>query len=98
MREIIKSFGHALREARLKKNLSQERLAEKVGISRASIANYEIGAHSISLEHAALLAQELDFSLDIAIKSKAKGITETDLSALEPTLKEAILKAFQTKE
>lgn len=40
--------GGKLREARLRRELTQEQLAEKVGVSRASIARWEAGTHEPS--------------------------------------------------
>ena len=39
-------FGQKLKELRKKKKISQERLAHELGVTRATVANYETGRAS----------------------------------------------------
>ena len=50
-----------LRAAREAKGLTQEALAEKAGVTRQAIGNYETGANRPSVEVAKVLGQELGF-------------------------------------
>ena len=86
--ELLKSTRHAL-------GLSQDQVAEIAGLSRASIANYESGLQGISLEHAVLLASELNFSLDSLKKNNHERLIEVELEGVEPKLKDVILRVLK---
>ena len=57
-------FKDNLVQLRKINGLTQEELAEKIGVSRQAIAKWEAGETSPDLEQARLLAQTLDTSLD----------------------------------
>ena len=59
-----KAIGMRIREKRLKKNLSQSELADKVGVSNPHISNVERGMTKVSLPTLIDMANELDTSLD----------------------------------
>ena len=74
--ETKMEFGEKLHNIRISKNLSQEELAEKTGISRRSIQNYESGkmlpkkretyavlAEALGVEESVLLNRDIDFVL-----------------------------------
>ena len=42
-KEILKEFGRNLRAERNRAGLSQEQLAEKIGVTRQAISNWERG-------------------------------------------------------
>ena len=76
-------FKDNLVQLRKINGLTQEELAEKIGVSRQAIAKWEAGETSPDLEKARLLAQTLDTSLDdltkgdkgqIVIPAKARKI------------------------
>ena len=48
-REGFARLGQTVRLARLRRNLTQGDLAEKMGVGRASVAALEAGSHSVSL-------------------------------------------------
>ena len=52
-----------IREARERLGMSQEALAEQVGVSRQAVSKWEMGAASPSLENLQLLSQVLDVDL-----------------------------------
>lgn len=56
--DILSVLGQRLREARLEKNLTQQALAETVGVSLKTVRNAEDG-QNISLETLVLLLQGL---------------------------------------
>lgn len=68
----IAAFGSKLREIRLKKGYSQERLANEAGLPPSQISRIETGAINTSLSHICLIARILkvkpkelmDFTLD----------------------------------
>jgi putative transcriptional regulator len=51
--------GHRVAQARRRAGLTQPRLAEKVGVSRPTIARIEAGGHAPSVTVALALAREL---------------------------------------
>ena len=53
-----------IRELRKQNKLSQEELAEMVGVSKPYISNIECAKHSISLVNAYKLAKALDISIE----------------------------------
>ncbi len=57
------ALGAALLEARLRSGRSQAEVARKVGISKASVSNYERGLYKPSLSIAARLAESLGVDL-----------------------------------
>lgn len=56
---VFVRFGMRLREIRLKKELSQERLAELAGLHRTYVSSVERGERNISLENIDRLANAL---------------------------------------
>lgn len=59
-----------LREIREKKGISQEELAEKLGISRIMIIHYEKGRNYPSLERAVQISNILGCTLDELVDTK----------------------------
>jgi len=55
---------NSIRELRIRKNLTQQQLANMVGISKKTISAYETGKAVPSLRVAIKLAKVLDVSLD----------------------------------
>lgn len=58
-----------LKEIREKKGMSQDELAEKLGVSRTMIIHYEKGRNTPSLERTIQLANILQCSLDELVDS-----------------------------
>ena len=74
--ENTMEFGEKLHNIRISRNLSQEELAEKTGVSRRSIQNYESGkmlpkkrsvysvlAEALGVEESVLLNRDISFVL-----------------------------------
>ena len=57
-------IGKKILELRKKNNLSQEKLAESIGVSRQTISNWELGETSPDLKQAGELSKILNISLD----------------------------------
>lgn len=57
-------FGKCIYEMRKKHNMSQEQLAEKVGVSRQTISKWELGETTPDIKQAQLLSTIFDVSLD----------------------------------
>lgn len=63
-----KTFGIALRKARMAKKLTQTQLAEKAGFTMRAVQYWEHGTKNITLENAAKLLDAL--GMEITIQDK----------------------------
>jgi transcriptional regulator with XRE-family HTH domain len=61
--EEAKRLGTRVQQARLKREMTQEALAAKVGISRAYLARVEIGRHEPTLTTLRRIAKALNVKL-----------------------------------
>ena len=62
-KEILFKFGNKVREERLKRNLSQEEFAEKIGIHRTYIGMIEKAEKNITLINIEKIANALSITL-----------------------------------
>jgi len=60
---ILEKFGTKIRSLRLKKKLSQEKLAELADLHRTYIGQIETGKRNIALKNIAKLAEALGVSI-----------------------------------
>ncbi len=67
------SIGDNIFATRQAANMTQERLAEAVGVSRQTVAKWESGETSPDLEHAAALAEALGCTVDALVTFDSKG-------------------------
>jgi len=70
--EVLKLLGRRLRAARLRRNLSQDAIATRVGVTRKVIVGLESGASGISLGCLAKVMEVLGYPERIA------GMLESD--------------------
>lgn len=63
-------FGKKMQELRKKNNLSQEDLAEKVGVARQTISKWELGETSPDLKQANILSEVFNVSIDSLLNDK----------------------------
>ncbi len=63
MPQITEKFGGHLRKVRLRKGISQEKLAELAGLHRTYVSSVERGERNISLVNIHRLAKALDVGL-----------------------------------
>lgn len=57
-------LGERLRQARQRRHMTQRQLADRVGLSRASIANIEVGRQKVLLHQVYNIAAALSVDLD----------------------------------
>lgn len=57
-------LGNNIQTLRKKKGLSQEKLAEKISVTRQTISNWELGETSPNPEQLILLSKQFDISID----------------------------------
>ncbi len=60
---ILEKFGTKIRSLRLKKKLSQEKLAELADLHRTYIGQIETGKRNVALKNIAKLAEALEVSI-----------------------------------
>lgn len=63
MASILEQFGAKVRKYRLKKKLSQEKLAELADLHRTYIGQVECGKRNLALKNIAKLAKALNISV-----------------------------------
>ncbi len=59
----LKAFGHAIRELRKEKGLSQEAFADLAGVDRSYMGHIERGEKNVTLTKIYQIAKALDMSL-----------------------------------
>ncbi|MEF2244230.1 helix-turn-helix domain-containing protein [Paenibacillus sp. IITD108] len=64
---VYEKLGKRIREERLKLNLTQEKLAEKVDVSEAYIGQIERGERSMSLDTLIKLSNKLGVTVDFLL-------------------------------
>jgi len=65
-------LGNQIHELRKKQNMSQEQLAEKVGVARQTISKWELGETAPDIMQAHLLSQIFNVSLDELLGNETK--------------------------
>jgi len=70
--EILEIFGQRVRDERLKRGLSQEKLAEKAGLHRTYIGMIERAEKNITLINIERIAKALSISLDELLKGTGR--------------------------
>lgn len=71
--DVKTAFGTAVRTLRLKRGLSQEKLAELSEIHRTYIGDVERGTRNIALVNMVRIAQALELPLSALIREMEKG-------------------------
>lgn len=83
-------IGNKILELRKQKNLSQEQLAEKMGVARQTISKWELGETSPDLEQSKQLSQLFNVSLDDLTNNDIKNVLITKVNNTEKSLKTII--------
>ena len=68
------NIGNKIMELRKKKGLSQEELAEKVGVARQTISKWELGETSPDIKQAKVLSKIFNVSLDELVDNDIKDV------------------------
>ena len=63
MSKLLHALGHAIRQVREDRNLSQERLAELAGLHRTYVSSVEQGRRNLSVENIQKIANALGVSM-----------------------------------
>ena len=78
---------------RKKNGISQEKLAEQIGVSRQTISNWELGETSPNSEQLLLLANILNVSLDELLDNEITNLSEK-VQKTEMLVKKQTIKYF----
>ena len=65
-------LGNNIQTLRKRKGFSQEKLAEKINVTRQTISNWELGETAPNPEQLILLSKEFDISIDELVGNDAK--------------------------
>lgn len=89
MRPFIEKLSKSIRGARKVAKLTQDELADMVGLSKASISGYETGRKTPSVETVALIAEACQISISELIpKADLIPIVEEDQMTIYDYLEE----------
>lgn len=85
--EIYYQISTAIFDYRMKHNLSQKKLAEKLGVSQPMVAKLESGDYNYTIEQLWKIANKLGFSFHIEFKEKEpEGFSVFDQPANEDNI------------
>ncbi len=70
------SLSENIKKFRIKNNITQEELAEKINVTRQAVSNWENGKTEPDIETLTKIAQIFDISIDELVDGIPKGITE----------------------
>ncbi len=76
---LLKEMGERIYRRRKSLKLTQEELAEKLGVSTQMISNLELGKKAVRPENLAKLSVALNISSDYVLFGKDKNIPAEDL-------------------
>lgn len=80
-------IGNSILELRKQNNMSQEQLAEKIGVARQTISKWELGETSPDLEQSKQLSQIFNISLDDLTNNEITNILIKKVSNTEKLTK-----------
>ncbi len=83
-----KDVGKRIQECRKKSGMTQERLAEKIGVSTHYLSALERGIYNIKLEILVNILNELDYSADEIFCDVVKKCFEVKTTQLSEKLKQ----------
>ena len=77
------SVGSQIKQRRTELNMSQETLAEKIGVSRSAISNWEIERNYPDLQLIVSLSDVLDIPLDILLKGDTEVVEKISTDTVQ---------------
>lgn len=89
-REAMLCLGTRIKIARKQKGLTQEQLAEVIGVSRSAISRWESGDMEPTIKNLAELARTLDVSSDHLLGLDESRTDRSVLDRLSPTAEKAL--------
>jgi len=95
---IYKNLGKRIRDLRKSLSLTQDRLAKRIGISRASLANIEAGRQQVLVHHLFALANALDLESPVQLLLSPRAQPRPDGAAADLPLAGEGLTEKQRRE
>lgn len=77
---ILKEMGERIYNRRKALKLTQDELAEKIGVSTQMISNLELGKKAIRPENLAKICRALDISADYILRGSTVALSENSAS------------------
>lgn len=77
------SIGSQIKQRRIELNMSQEVLAEKIGVSRSAISNWEIERNYPDLQLIVSISEILDIPLDTLLKGDAAVVDKISADTIQ---------------
>lgn len=74
--EIYYNISTAIFEYRLKNNLSQKNIAEKLGVTQSMVSKLESGDYNYTVEQLWKVSQKLGFRLNIEFEDNTEDLSE----------------------
>ena len=71
-------LGNNIQNLRKKKGLSQEKLAEKINVTRQTISNWELGETAPNPEQLIFLSKEFEISIDELVGNDTKPANSSE--------------------
>lgn len=71
-RRAAEEIGRSLRDARLAADVSQERLAAKIGMTRGNLARIEQGQTNVTLDSILRIATGLELKMSVTFRHRRK--------------------------
>ena len=90
--EFLKDMGHRIMVRRKALRMTQEELAEKLGVSTQMISNLELGKKAIRPENLVKVCNVLDLSADFVLTGMTTGTTMDAIIQKLPRLTEEELQ------
>jgi transcriptional regulator with XRE-family HTH domain len=91
--DLYAEMGRRLRQARVTQGLSQERLAQQLGISRASVVNIEAGRQRAPLHLLWQFSEALGTDLSLLVPRREELSPTAKETTLDPAMVKQIRKA-----
>ena len=91
MKEIKMSFGNNLKLLRKEKGLTQEQLAEMLGVSRQAISRWEFDNGYPETDKLLIIAKELDVSLDYLMDNVPSKQGQAENTIIAPVSEKRII-------
>ncbi len=100
--ELLKDIGLRIRKVRMERKMTQDDLAEALGMSSSFVSNLELGKQSMNIRTLITIVQKLGISADWLIGNTTPSSIEIDAESLSKELdacsapeREAILSIVQ---
>jgi len=92
-----KDIGRRIQKAREEAGLNQDQLAARLGLSQATLSNYELGKRRLYLAQLEAISRELGKPLQYFL-AEGNGVALAPAAAVEPDEISALTRALSAEE